>query len=804
MDPKPKQLPPALSNLATSRRFSTKSISPSVDGSFFRIIRRRSGGKVTAGGGYSPSPFSPARPNKPAFNVIDHPMPEMNVTSQYSQSSMRSVSTPKSVKTDHSKPTQRTTRPHTRTSRRRSRSLSPFSEKNTHSVQHSATSSDSDYIPFARTRSRHGCEACERARSRHNHEPSVGSNNTIDFAEYKDSSSFATDVRGIRRSKSTPLLKREQGWGKVSTSSSTPKPYIPLSATTSSNVSTNKSSTPSSRMLNFQHVTPRVPSHIVSKNNRPFYSTAKPSSETITTKVLPNGLPEWDSSTIINTPKTPVRKNILFAKDIPEKFEKQQRPISSLSRNTPKYHLEEKVIARPSNDPTETITRGRTMARKEYKTVSFKGIDSRESSIMDDKSYDSGMSVEETTFETIAEESAAVSPTDNESQDLTSEIKEEQVVPEDEYTIMQETEAARIENSEKSSEIIAKDADEINDDPTPTVSDAAVTFETAANDELTISTDTIADDETTVAIESTTNDETTVAIEPTTTSNDETITTTDTTTTIEGEMITETVTTTTTITTTITVVNGLTPIWEGEVDESNKVEPSKSPAFSPAEHVYSLNVEKFEDPDRMSIYSDGSSYIWGSEYGDDESERSFLLGGSELPAWRRSRRGLPTQRKRRVIDMKDLTGLATLISAKLTELVSMHQKLQSCEAGGTFKIVKANYIHSAREIVKLGKGISTSWQPVARACSDPVLSNHLLSSLVKVETLSSQMRAVTSMKSADETDRDRDGVIVASARNVVETTRAALSDLEAAQMRLDEEEGKENEALESLVSSQSA
>ncbi|KAJ3080195.1 hypothetical protein HK102_003223 [Quaeritorhiza haematococci] len=103
------------------------------------------------------------------------------------------------------------------------------------------------------------------------------------------------------------------------------------------------------------------------------------------------------------------------------------------------------------------------------------------------------------------------------------------------------------------------------------------------------------------------------------------------------------------------------------------------------------------------------------------------------------------------------------------------------------RAAKNEYISTARDIVGLGRGIATSWLPVARMCQDSRLSTHLLRSLAKVETLSGQMRAVTSQKASDESDCDVDGQVVACARNMLDTAHEALRDLEAAKLRLDDE-----------------
>ncbi|KAJ3296073.1 hypothetical protein HK104_002018 [Borealophlyctis nickersoniae] len=165
------------------------------------------------------------------------------------------------------------------------------------------------------------------------------------------------------------------------------------------------------------------------------------------------------------------------------------------------------------------------------------------------------------------------------------------------------------------------------------------------------------------------------------------------------------------------------------------------------------------------------------------------------PARRISRPAPPPRRRRRQIDMLDLTGLAKIIDARLADLEKHHAAMMSKSfsvSSSTLDTSKQGYIAAAREIVDLARAIATSWRPIAKACTDATLSNHLLVSLAKVEALAGQMRAVTSMKANEVTDRDVDGQVATCARNVVGSTRRALEDLEAAQFRLmDEEQNKE-------------
>ncbi|KAJ3038663.1 hypothetical protein HDV00_000411 [Rhizophlyctis rosea] len=186
----------------------------------------------------------------------------------------------------------------------------------------------------------------------------------------------------------------------------------------------------------------------------------------------------------------------------------------------------------------------------------------------------------------------------------------------------------------------------------------------------------------------------------------------------------------------------------------------------------------------------------------------------------------PARRRRRKIDMRDLTGLAKTVDARLADLERHHAvllgrapsslpsssssstslttpptttPLSSSPDPPTLATAKTLYITSARDLVDLSRAISTSWRPIAKACPDKTISTHLLAQLAKLETLASQLRAVTSTKAGDVGDRDLDGQVLWCARNVVGCAGRALEDLEAARMTLFEDEGKEKDGEEKEV-----
>ncbi|KAH6597715.1 hypothetical protein BASA50_004320 [Batrachochytrium salamandrivorans] len=141
--------------------------------------------------------------------------------------------------------------------------------------------------------------------------------------------------------------------------------------------------------------------------------------------------------------------------------------------------------------------------------------------------------------------------------------------------------------------------------------------------------------------------------------------------------------------------------------------------------------------------------------------------------------------------MRDLAGLEQLLGAKYDELVSQHQLLRRIggESGSdvtrvSSETIKKAYIQTSGDIYDISSNIVVSWSPVAQACLDPTLQEHLGRALTKVEALGLQLRTVTRRKASNALDCDVDLQVVSCARNVVVAARGALEDLEAAQLRL--------------------
>jgi hypothetical protein len=188
----------------------------------------------------------------------------------------------------------------------------------------------------------------------------------------------------------------------------------------------------------------------------------------------------------------------------------------------------------------------------------------------------------------------------------------------------------------------------------------------------------------------------------------------------------------------------------------------------------------------MSVFSDFNETA--SIFSHDDFD-SHHLGSSSLSTSGPRRNFKAPIRRRRKIDMTDLTGLATLISSRLADLQMYHAALLS--SSSSVRGLKTDYVTAAKDIVLLGRGIATAWQPVAKACSDKRLAERLIGSLAKLDTLAAHMKVIVKMKSNTlNQDKDAEGLVIVSAKNVVEAANAALSDLESAQLRLGDENGE--------------
>ncbi|KAJ3096069.1 hypothetical protein HDU97_006240 [Phlyctochytrium planicorne] len=150
------------------------------------------------------------------------------------------------------------------------------------------------------------------------------------------------------------------------------------------------------------------------------------------------------------------------------------------------------------------------------------------------------------------------------------------------------------------------------------------------------------------------------------------------------------------------------------------------------------------------------------------------------------------KKKRRQIDMSDLTGLATLATSRLNDLRAIQPSLRSSVASPSANpagpSLKKSYLSAAKEISLLGKGIATAYMPLARLLPDPRLKSTLMASLSEIESLSGQMKVLVKLRSGpniSDRDLDAEGVILSNATSVVRAAQDAVKDLEAARVLIE-------------------
>ncbi|KAJ3120992.1 hypothetical protein HK098_004081 [Nowakowskiella sp. JEL0407] len=657
-------------------------------------------------------------------------------------------------------------------------------------------------IPFSRIRARTGCPGCSHGHEHpHDHHTLEKQQSTPGFLSSVSSALRIADIptreaeiMGLRKWKSTPLLlQKERSWGRGTImKNSLPRIYgstSPLPPSRSPSVS-RPTSVMSDSLPRPSSYTPRVPSHIVPKvhfynseqfNNRPSNKSTNGPHQPLNTRSITSptpsiSSPQWNSSSKVPSTKYDYLKHTLIDTPGPKS---PNKPVDIISPVI-------KIIggSKPSPRDLKLDTSANVYTnRKETEEVDDSGI----STAVEDVKSNQG--VEDIIYESPSD--AVASETYHHDHEVkavehVSLIVEEidVVVEEDKLpSAVEMTEGEILESVEVvDGEELTTEVEEVMDSELPNVNDTNEGNELNVNeneeDQLKVNDNNVdqldvnevADISNGMEGEDTSKDveiSDPVPIEPIQFEEGYEISDMDAE--IQGIHFDESE-----VIELKDAKNDLVPTISVEIVDIDAVVAEQE-----AQWASSLRRPSFES-DRLSFYDDASA-IWGSEYGDEDNER--VMPTTSEPSWKLSLRSRQTRRRKK-LNLNDLTELSTIISKKMEELQAIFNKLQKYETGDGLRITKRNYINTSREIVQLGKDITTAWLPIAKACDDPVLSTHLINSLVKVETLVAQMKAVTSMKNNDESDRDREGVIVASAQNVVVNTKIALSDLEAAGLRL--------------------
>lgn len=235
---------------------------------------------------------------------------------------------------------------------------------------------------------------------------------------------------------------------------------------------------------------------------------------------------------------------------------------------------------------------------------------------------------------------------------------------------------------------------------------------------------------------------------------------------------------------------------QGEISEVSLSYTSSTPLSSPISRPGSCGSSE-------GISARRSSSASTSAFSNNSATASSTTSAAERASWKQS---IKRRARRPSVDMRDFAALALAISSRFSELESCHKLMhtlsssvvptgmftssslpssfssfsESTRISPALRAAKQSYISTAHGIVELGKGINRAWLPIAAGCTDSVLRHQLVSALTKLDTLSSQMRAVAGSKDADLGDIDTSASVVSAARNVLEASSGALSALEAA------------------------
>ncbi|KAJ3391988.1 hypothetical protein HDU92_008711 [Lobulomyces angularis] len=226
-------------------------------------------------------------------------------------------------------------------------------------------------------------------------------------------------------------------------------------------------------------------------------------------------------------------------------------------------------------------------------------------------------------------------------------------------------------------------------------------------------------------------------------------------------------------------------------------------------------INAYENTKRISRTASEVSSVKSSESSINTKQKSSLLNNrhhkkstsslsdfsntsagsganQEWNSWRKS-----IKKRKPSFDVTDLTSLTVAIPSKVLKLEANFKLLQKLQRllpemvkgnrpvpPTPFRAAKQSYIQTAQGLYRLGEEICKNWLPICKTCSDVTLKNHLLTSLLKVETLSAQMKAVVSISASDTFDFDESGTVLSCSKNLMETCQKACEDLHAAKLRI--------------------
>ncbi|KAJ3074451.1 hypothetical protein HDU98_011234 [Podochytrium sp. JEL0797] len=215
----------------------------------------------------------------------------------------------------------------------------------------------------------------------------------------------------------------------------------------------------------------------------------------------------------------------------------------------------------------------------------------------------------------------------------------------------------------------------------------------------------------------------------------------------------------------------------------------EDPSF-PHEDDFSLTIPR--NPTAFST-NDTHSVLSYDFHLDSETLVSTSRPPSPTPTLSRT----SSTRRRKPIDMTNLTLLHHLLTTRLSDLQTHHAALYRRATNTLPPTLQTHhtqtYIKTAKEIIFLGRGIARSWAPIARSSPNKSLARDLVLSLERIDTLSARMKGVLGSVVVFRQGADEEGVVLSSAVEVVKAAEEALLGLEAVRVVVYEKEEEEAE-----------
>lgn len=134
-------------------------------------------------------------------------------------------------------------------------------------------------------------------------------------------------------------------------------------------------------------------------------------------------------------------------------------------------------------------------------------------------------------------------------------------------------------------------------------------------------------------------------------------------------------------------------------------------------------------------------------------------------------------KRKRQIDMSDLSSLQELIQDKLESLEFNHTSLQSTlqkqindpsqSNQDLCQDFKQKYISLAGDLVLLSRSIVATWTPLSKQCFNKEVGKLAITGLMKLDVMAGKLRAAKNSKNSKEEDYDSEGLVMETAIIVV-------------------------------------